>query len=317
VKFKIYYKNKDYMEDIIIINFNDITIKDKEIFDKYLKFSTTSVSEMTFTNFFMWRKVYGYRYAIIENLLIVVAFPEKGDCYSFFPIGDQSSVNMYSIKKIVDDLKEYFNKNMQKLSFKKITSDQANILNQIDKWDVRIDRDNWDYVYNSEDLIYLSGKRYDGKRNHINNFKKRYQFQYVKITDKNIDECCRITDEWCKYMDCKHKYDLLNEKNANYELLNNFYKLDLKGGLIEVNGKCEAYSIGEMLNKNMTVIHIEKANIGIRGIYQIINQQFCKNEWSNVQYINREQDLGIEGIRKAKESYYPIFYIEKYHLKIL
>ena len=103
----------------------------------------------------------------------------------------------------------------------------------------------------------------------------------------------------------------MDEKKANIELLNNYEALGCHGCLIKVNGSFEAYSIGEMLNKDTAVIHIEKANTKIKGLYQFINQQFCEKQWANALYINREQDMGVEGLRKAKLSYNPVELIEK------
>ena len=112
--------------------------------------------------------------------------------------------------------------------------------------------------------------------------------------------------------ECVLKPDLLAEDFAVHEALTHFGELGYQGGAILINSVVEAFSLGEPLNRDTAVIHIEKANPDILGLYAAINQLFCLNSWSNVTYINREQDMGVEGLRKAKESYYPHHMVNKY-----
>lgn len=107
----------------------------------------------------------------------------------------------------------------------------------------------------------------------------------------------------------------MEEDFAIHEALVNFKNLDFKGGAIEIDANIEAFSLGEMLDNKTAVIHIEKANPDIPGLYTVINQLFCKNTWYDTEFINREQDLGIEGLRKAKESYYPHHMVNKYTIR--
>ena len=106
--------------------------------------------------------------------------------------------------------------------------------------------------------------------------------------------------------------DLLSEDYAVHMALTHFEELDYRGGAIKIDGRIEAFSLGEALNENTAVIHIEKANPEIPGLYTAINQMFCSNAWAETEFMNREQDLGVEGIRKAKESYLPHHMINKY-----
>jgi hypothetical protein len=118
--------------------------------------------------------------------------------------------------------------------------------------------------------------------------------------------------EWCEEKDCDCQEGEYCEREANLELLKNFKTLGCKGALIKVDGAFEAFTVGEMLNKDTAVIHIEKAKDSIDGLYTLINQQFAQREWSQTTYINREQDLGLEGMRRSKLSYHPVRLIEKY-----
>jgi hypothetical protein len=106
------------------------------------------------------------------------------------------------------------------------------------------------------------------------------------------------------------------ENLANRELIESFEHLGLKGGLVKVDGKAEAFTIGELHCHDTAVIHIEKANYNIRGLYTYINKTFCERAWPGIRYINREEDLGIEGLRKSKNSYYPVMMVNKYDILI-
>lgn len=297
-----------------MIDFKEIAIGDKALFNRYLRSHNPQVSEMTFTNFYMWRHYYRFRYAEISGLLCIIAAPEGKDPFCFVPFG---GVDRESFIEAVARLKEYFADRKWVLRFERMDDAQVNYFKECmgaEEISIILDTDNSDYVYSAENLITLKGKKYDGKRNHINKFKKLYEYEYVPLNDLYIGECRRIMDEWCSERDCEEHGINYCEKLANMELLNNLDILNCKGGLIKVNGRYEAFTVGEMLNSDTAVIHIEKANGNINGLYTFINQQFCEHEWSNADYINREQDLGIEGLRKAKLSYHPVRVINKYKL---
>jgi len=294
-------------------NFREITIDDKNIFCNYLRDSDTKVSEMTFTNFFMWRNAYGFKFSQISVMLSVISVPSEGQPFAFAPIGKLNDDDFCSF---VEQIRNYFKQNNWKLLFKRVPVGILEYFTRLFPNEVEVitNRDDSDYIYSANDLIGLKGKRFDGKRNHINKFKKLYEYSYEKIDLTHIDDCKKIMDEWCNQRRCDfHGHDYCENK-ANNELLDNYSLLNCQGAMIKVNGKYEAFTIGEMLNENTAVIHIEKANNKIDGLYTFINQQFCENEWGDVEFINREQDLGIEGIRKAKLSYHPVNIVDKYSI---
>lgn len=295
----------------ISMEFSDITLNSKALFDSYIRQQNPQISEMTFTNFYAWRYYYKFRYKVIAGLLCVIAAPAKAEPYAMMPIG---SVNEENFAQAYHELKEYFAQKGWKFCFKKLTADDLEFVRKYVSSEDRIvfDRDNSDYLYNTEDLMNLRGKKYDGKRNHINKFKKLYEFEYVPLECSLLDECSRIMEEWCREKDCSCSEGDYCERSANLELLRNFRTLGCKGALVKVNGVFEAFTVGEMLNENTAVIHIEKAKNRIDGLFTFINQQFVQNEWSNTLYINREQDLGLEGMRKAKLSYHPVRLVEKF-----
>lgn len=174
------------------------------------------------------------------------------------------------------------------------------------------DRDNWDYVYLREKLANLSGRKYHGKKNHYNNFKKEYpDYVYEPIAPNNYEECKAFGDEWCEKR-VGGDESLRCELCAIHEAIDNFEVLDLRGGVIRIDGKVEAFSFGKKINDDTAVLHVEKANPEYRGLYAAINKDFAKHAWSDVVYLNREEDMGHEGLRMAKESYNPEFMVKKY-----
>ncbi len=288
-------------------------ITDKRIFDKYLEKSRPHISEMTFTNIFMWRNVYNYMYAELDGLLwIKYQKPGAEESY-FMPLGDLTE--------------EAFRAGLRKqngLFFSAVTEDQFGLFKSAARCEFLADRDNWDYLYNTSDLVHLPGKKYDGKRNHIHRFEREHDFSVEKITPDNIANCREIMDAWVAQTfqknvsggDGSGGQGPGSDYAAVIELLENYSALGCRGILIKVDGVYAAFTIGEMQNGNTAVIHVEKAVRGIPGLYQFINRQFCMTEWQDTAYVNREQDMGIPGLRRSKESYHPVKYVEKYRVRI-
>lgn len=297
------------------MDFTEVTLNSRSLFNRYLKSFSPRVSELTFTNLFAWRYYYKIKYAELNEYLCIIAEPQKETPYAFMPIGEYDEA---SFDSTILEITKYFKNKNWKPVFKKITEDELKYFQKHVKSpdDIVYDRDNSDYLYLTSDLIYLRGKKFDGKRNHLNKFKKNNTFFYVPLECSLISECSRIMEDWCKTKNCDCKEGDYCERLANMEILNNYKALDCKGALINVNGKFEAFSVGEMITKDTAVIHIEKADTRIEGLYPLINQQFCENAWHDTIYINREQDLGMEGMRKAKLSYNPIKMVDKYFVYV-
>lgn len=184
-----------------------------------------------------------------------------------------------------------------------------------DRLRIFIERDTFDYVYHSSDLIKLSGKKYQPKRNHISYFEKNNNWSYETISTDNIDECLEMSRKWLEYSREEYKKDLEDEYKIICRAFENYDKLGFVGGLLRVDSQVVAYTFGERMTDEMFCVHIEKAFSHIRGAYPMINRQFVLNELSEYKYINREDDTGAENLRKAKLSYYPCFLMEKYEAK--
>ena len=183
-------------------------------------------------------------------------------------------------------------------------------------FDISLERDTFDYIYNSEDLVNLSGKKYQPKRNHISYFMKNNDWSYERLNEENIPECLEMSKLWLEGSLEEYREELEGELKIIKRVFDNYDKLDYIGGVLRVDGRVVAYTMGEPASEDVFCVHIEKAFSHIRGAYPMINQQFVKNELSGYKYINREDDTGAENLRKAKLSYYPVILAEKYEAKL-
>lgn len=288
------------------VKFRPVEIRDKDTIENYFKADPPEISEFTFTNLFMWEHRYHPQWAQWRDTLLIILYPDNSDPFGLPPVGagDKSG----SIDILFDKLEKV-------TSEAKICRASEHFVNNFvdsDRYEWVEDRANSDYVYFTKDLIELSGKKYHRKKNHLNRFIKNNRFEYCEL-DLELVECfIDLQEEWCQMKECVESPGLLAEDYAIHIAMTHFEDLDFTGGAIKVKGRMEAFSLGEKLNPDTAVIHIEKANPDIPGLYAAINQLFCRNAWSEIDYINREQDLGIEGLRKAKESYNPHHMVKKY-----
>ena len=176
---------------------------------------------------------------------------------------------------------------------------------------VEANRDSFDYIYNTQDLIELKGKRYHGKRNHIKRFKDN-EWSFEPLTSDNFDECTAFAAQSYNASKGYDDFSAVVEQYAIHTFFSNFDYLELKGGLLRSDGKIVGFTIGEQLNSDTFVVHIEKASSEVQGAYPAICNEFACRYAGSFKYINREEDLGIEGLRKSKLSYHPVFLHEKY-----
>jgi len=177
------------------------------------------------------------------------------------------------------------------------------------------ERAQWDYIYNVKELIELKGNRFHKKKNLVNQFKKKYDYQYLPFDAKRIDMAMAMQEDWCTWRDCESSEALSAENRAISRILDNWQTLyGLTGGAILVGREMVAYTIAEQLSQDTIVIHFEKGNPDFKGAYQAINQMFLEHNGADFDFVNREQDLGNEGLRKAKLSYHPVDFVKKYRV---
>ena len=261
----------------------------------------------------MWRKAYKIQWAVEEEFLCVKAVWE-GETFFLYPFGPEQGLNEV-LAKMMDHAKQQdFPFNLQG-----VETSMVEMLEKIRPgyFKYSADRDNSDYVYLSKDLIELKGRKYHTKKNHNNSFKKKYSnYQYVPLTADMTDQCIAFMEEWCDERGCVKGDSVDCERKAIVEAMNNFTVLGFQGATIFIDGKMVGFTYGEVSNDDTAVIHVEKALLEYRGVYGVINQEFCAHNFQHIEFINREEDMGIEGLRKAKESYHPVKMVEKYIVSI-
>ncbi len=178
-------------------------------------------------------------------------------------------------------------------------------------------RGQWDYLYSAEDLASLGGNRFHKKKNHVNQFKKQYAYEYHPLTPDCVEQVMTMQEEWCQWRECEESEALLAENEAIIRVLEEWDVIPgLVGGALYVDGEMVAYTVGERLSTDTLVVHFEKGRNGYRGVYQAINNLFASAEGGDYTYINREQDLDDEGLRKAKMSYNPVDFMKKYTVAV-
>ena len=182
-----------------------------------------------------------------------------------------------------------------------------------DRYQIEYDRDQADYVYETEKLATLSGKKLHGKRNHINKFKIMYEdrWSYEPMTKDNVEDCFQMALKWRNENGCEEDSEKNAEICVTLNSLRLFEELGLKGGVLRIDGEVAAFTVGEPICSDTFCVHIEKAYAEVQGAYPMINQQFVSHECMDYKYVNREEDTGAEGLRKAKMSYRPVFMVEK------
>lgn len=285
------------------------TMEDADILRQYLQYNTNYGCEYSLANNILWAEYYNTGFDIIEDNLIFGALSEAGDLPASvsFPVGGND------LKKTLDTVFEMY----RKAGKQPVISSVSEVnFNKIQEWypnefEITYERDKADYIYTSERLAFLAGKKMHAKRNHINRFVEMFpDYVYEKIDDDNYMECARYAHKWAVKNALMDEGKLYEETIIKKALFNR-EKLGLKGALIRLGGEVVAFTLGEYLTEHVFVVHFEKAEADIQGAYAIINRDFVRNELTDYKYINREEDLGIEGLRKAKLSYRPDIILEK------
>jgi hypothetical protein len=291
----------------------ELTLDDRALIEDALAREPPDTSELTFTNLFIWRHAYELQLSQVDGALCVFSWrADPEDSFLLPPLlaADGAAV--------VEKALRHLHANGHDPKLTRVSTAQLQRLGITDRrFSVEPDRDNWDYVYSVRDLVELAGDRYHRKRNHIAQFRAEHDdWEYRPLTPDLVPACEELQDLWCDEKHCDLTATLHAESRAVKEALRNLDRLSAVGGCILVNGKVEAFTLGEPLNGDTVTIHIEKANAAFHGLYQVINQQFLAHQWRDFAYVNRQQDLGVQGLRKAKESYYPHHIVEKHVVRL-
>ena len=288
------------------IQFKKPELEDREYINSYIHKQCSRSCEYTFANIYLWSRLYPVEYGTVENMVVFKTL--DGENMFAFPMGEPQY-----LKGCVDALTAWCRERNLPLRFHSISEEQFALLENLypGRFSVEYDRDFADYVYDREKLATLSGKKYHGKKNHVNKFVRLYpDWTYEELNDQNVEECFEMGLEWREENDCDSDEEKHQEMGVSLNYLRLYKELQVHGGVLRAGGKVVAFSIGEKVGDTM-IVHIEKAYAEVEGAYTMINQQFVLHEAGDCTYINREDDTGDEGLRQAKESYHPVVMVQK------
>lgn len=325
-----FLKNKGFIYGVNLLpcfpEFRELRIEDLYILQGYFEQLYPQTSMHNFTNLFIWRHYYHTKISRWRrNILILIYTAHEGGSF-LEPLGPEKMPE--TIKLCLSFLSE--RSNGFKPAIRRVSERFVKTyLNNGYEFSIEKDIDRSEYVYLAKDLIHLKGRKYDGQRNHIKRFKEAYpDFKIETISQENIPECLELSQQWlsgkCRDLDNRNPdpeevlqtMSFIDEETvAVKEALLNFYQLPVTGLAIRIDGKIRAFSIGEKLNQEMALIHIEKADHGYLGLAQFICHVFTRIKWSDCKFINREEDLGLKGLRKAKLALGPDHFINKYNIR--
>jgi len=296
------------------LHFKEITLADREVLSEYLGIWSMDNAEHSFANLYFWRKAYQIKYCIKDEVLYIRFQHDIGDepPILFSPLPKRMDVDYC---KIMNDTIAYCHREGIEFKLQSVVQKMVDYIrmNCMDIFDIVHERDFCEYVYNVSDLTNLAGKKYHKKRNHIARFlENNPDHEFAPITPADIDDCKAMYMEWHNERAAEGMENLDLEQFAMFEALDNMENLGLQGALVRIGGKVKAFTIGERISDKTVLIHVEKADQSIQGLYPFINREFLRHFYSDMQYVNREEDLGIPGLRRSKESYYPAFLIDKY-----
>lgn len=306
--------------------FDNLTPEETELLNSYFDGYDYESSGHTLIANYIWRNTHHISWQIIGDYLCIGALgeldPEEDKQYFMsFPLTRTGTYDLDSLKKTLLTAQKMFRKRGQNLNMSLIPQSLVHYLTEIfpeESLYIEHTRDEDDYIYLREDLVKLSGRKLHQKKNHLNYFLKNYAFTYEEATPEMVPEIMAYIESKNEYKmgetpeDWKEILEL--ETEAIRELLK-FVGKDLLTGVIRIDGKIEAVTVGEFAKTNShetVLVHVEKADDRFRGLYQAINNEFCKRLPEDTIYVNREEDMGLENLRQTKTSYKPVKMGEKY-----
>lgn len=288
-----------------MLEFRELTLEDKPRVEACARAYSYHLCEHCFTDLFIWRGHYHTRVCFWEGFLLVqMKTVDEQQIMYLAPVGEGDLAA--AIRLLEQDAQE----RGVPFAMCSIAEDMKPRIEAAlpGRYEYSTDEGGWDYIYLSEKLQTLSGKKLQTKRNLVNRFLAAHEgrWTYEDITKENTHDAFQFHIKWCEQNGCMRDQDFWGETCAIGIALNYFDELDLRGGILRLDEEVIAFTLGCRASEDMFVVQIEKADHTIDGAYQMINQQFVKRNCTDVQYVNREEDLGLEGLRKAKQSYRPV-----------
>lgn len=289
------------------------TIMNMERIRTVMEKNTKRGCEMSPANIMLWARHYHTEIAFWGEDIIFRSLREDG-IYSYCV----DLLDVADAKQLFLKVLELANEQKQPLFMHCVVEEEWELINSWfpEQYQIEYDRDDADYIYSREKLAALSGKKLHGKRNHIHRFEEANpDWKYETITDENEEECAKMAMQWCMKncmsQEDEIEFEKIDESKLVVYAIRHRKELGMTGGALRVSGNVIAVTLGERLTDDTFVVHFEKAFSDIQGAYPMINREFVRHELTKYQYVNREEDLGLPGLRKAKLSYYPEILLKK------
>ncbi len=291
--------------------FRPVELEDRAGLEALFKAMQPEVSELNFTNLFMFKHVHEYRLSSLDGNVLIRAKSYADEPYFMPPIGKSRITE--TVVAMMDYMRKKGETPVIELAWKSFVDGYI----EGGSYEYAADPDSADYVYDTRELIELAGRKFHDKKNLRNRFEKQYagRYEYRTLTAGLVDGAIDLAERWCKEKCTVESPSTFGETEATMCALKNFEALSTKGGVVLVDGNVEALSLGEELNADTVVVHVEKANSEFAGLYQYISSEFLAREFPDYKYTNREQDLGEPNLRKSKLSYNPVRMVQKYRIR--
>lgn len=284
------------------MTFKPLGLEDQAIFKNAQQAAPQAIADTIFTNLYIWRSYYRAAWAEAHGCLCLIARPEGEEAFGLPPVGGGD--HLAALNFTLENLRTLTNAPR----FKRVPESLVEEIRAADlPYDCVHDRDNDDYVYLVDQLRTLSGRRMHQKKNHYNFFVNHNQFECLPITDELVPDLLAVQEGW---LATKEEQNIpMNhmgyEVESVHELLRHFKDLNQLGLAIRINGRIEGFTMGEIMSPDTVLVHLEKANYEIRGLFVALSSHFCRELPPEIVYVNREQDLGLPGLRHSKESLKP------------
>lgn len=284
-------------ENIKMPGLNDLQVSHTLMLREYLTKYPRENCDYTIVNLLVWGLIYENKFLLYKERLIIF---NTRHSYIFFPIGEELAPE--ELKELVLLFKDYYPKAEMILIPKEYLDEHPDFG---DFFDIREDRDWADYIYSNENMVTLSGRKLAKKKNLISQFRRAYpDYHVMKITEDRLIHIMQFTKKWRRERDIDDPY-LNTEFKAIQNAIDNWSSLPIEGIIVCNNNKIAAYSIFSQQNADMATVHFEKFDPYMKGSAQVITWETSKYLQSRYTWLNREQDIGLAGLRQAKLSYVP------------
>lgn len=294
-----------------MLAFRPVEFADRALIESYLQGKGCRRLNYSFDVLFLWRDACDFEIVEKDGFLLIKTFHHSNHNF-LFPLGDGD------LKEIIREMRDFALSQGCCFQMFQILPEQKSQIEAIfpGEFTFQTSRDEFEYIFETEKLAFLQGKFLQPKRNHINAFTKQYDWSFEEITYDNMIEVMMFSHKWDDEMNIPIGSALNMENQALMTAFEAFFCLGLDGGLLRADGNIVAFSIGCPIADDTYLVLFEKADANVRGAYPMINREFIRHFCMGYRYLNRAEDSGDEGLRKAKLSYHPDILQEIYRMSV-